>query len=121
MDSRARYVPTGLQRLIDIRDQTCRTPWCSAPIRHHDHIVPHHAGGTTSYTNTQGMCERCNQAKEAPGWTSTPQPGPRHTTTITTPTGHTYHSTAPPLPGERSGPRRERSLGGGALSQQPGS
>ncbi|MFC7849189.1 hypothetical protein ACFUTU_12020, partial [Arthrobacter sp. NPDC057388] len=28
-----------------------------------------------------------------------PKPGPRHTIEITTPTGHTYQSTAPPLPG----------------------
>ncbi|HEV7168192.1 MAG TPA: hypothetical protein VGN49_09505, partial [Micrococcaceae bacterium] len=37
--------------------------------------------------------------KETPGWTAQPIPGPRHTTEIRTPTGHTYTSTAPPLPG----------------------
>ncbi|MDQ6755169.1 MAG: hypothetical protein M3017_17645, partial [Actinomycetota bacterium] len=47
----------------------------------------------------QGLCERCNQAKEAPGWSSRPRPGPRHTVETRTPTGHTYRSTAPPLPG----------------------
>ncbi|MDQ6752497.1 MAG: hypothetical protein M3017_03565, partial [Actinomycetota bacterium] len=46
-----------------------------------------------------GLCERCNQAKEAPGWSSRPRPGPRHTVETRTPTGHTYRSTAPPLPG----------------------
>jgi hypothetical protein len=29
------------------------------------------------------------------------RPGQRHTTATTTPTGHTYHSTTPPLPGAR--------------------
>ncbi|HEY8296309.1 MAG TPA: hypothetical protein VIG41_13280, partial [Micrococcaceae bacterium] len=28
-----------------------------------------------------------------------PRPGPRHTVETRTPTGHTYRSTAPPLPG----------------------
>ncbi|WAP53005.1 DUF222 domain-containing protein [Arthrobacter sp. ATA002] len=68
MDSRARLVPGGLARLIAARDQVCRTPWCGAPIRHYDHITPVHAGGTTSAENIQGLCQACNQAKEAPGW-----------------------------------------------------
>ncbi|MFP5312679.1 MAG: hypothetical protein ACLGH7_09785, partial [Actinomycetes bacterium] len=44
-------------------------------------------------------CEACNHTKETPGWTAKPVPGPRHTVATTTPTGHTYNSTAPPLPG----------------------
>ena len=155
MESKARTFPAGLARLIRTRDQTCRTPWCDAPIRHIDHIQPHADGGPTSYTNGQGLCEACNQAKEAPGWNATamePVPlsqsvsgrraeataaaaavapavapdatestepreresaqtaaehGPcprnapdrRHSVRITTPTGHAYTSTAPPLPG----------------------
>jgi hypothetical protein len=35
MDSRARLFPAGLRRLIQARDDTCRTPYCDAPIRHH--------------------------------------------------------------------------------------
>jgi hypothetical protein len=46
-----------------------------------------------------GLCEACNHTKELPGWKAQPRPGPRHTLEITTPTGHSYHSTAPPLPG----------------------
>ncbi|MGO4229410.1 HNH endonuclease, partial [Arthrobacter sp. YAF34] len=81
------------------RDHTCRTPYCDAPIRHLDHIVPHHAGGQTTSTNGAGLCEACNHTKETPDWNTRPRPGPRHTLELTTPTGHTYHSTAPPLPG----------------------
>ncbi|WP_404321972.1 HNH endonuclease [Arthrobacter luteolus] len=71
MESRARAFPPGLARLIRTRDQTCRTPWCDAPIRHIDHIQPHAEGGPTTYTNGQGLCEACNHAKQAPGWNST--------------------------------------------------
>ena len=111
MDSRARLVPVGLARLVAARDQICRTPWCGAPIRHYDHMKPFREGGPTSAENIQGLCEACNLAKEAPGWTSGCEEAPaaltgkdgtgRHTVTITTPTGHVYRSTAPPLPGSR--------------------
>jgi len=102
MDSRARVAPSGLGSLIDTRDQICRTPWCGAPVRHHDHPVPHEAGGETTATNQQGLCERCNHAKQAPGWRARPSPGVRHTVVTTTPTGHRYTSTAPPPPGAGS-------------------
>ncbi|MEE6272931.1 HNH endonuclease [Georgenia wangjunii] len=101
MDSRSRLAPPGLARFIDTRDQTCRTPWCDAPIRHHDHIRAHADGGPTTADNLQGLCETCNYTKQAPGWTArttTPPNGP-HTVTTRTPTGHEYHSHAPPLPG----------------------
>ena len=99
MDSRARLFPPGLRRLIQARDDTCRTPYCDAPIRHFDHIIPWHRGGPTTRANGAGLCEACNHTKETPGWSVRPRPGPRHTLEIRTPTGHTYHSTAPPLPG----------------------
>ncbi|MBT2549405.1 HNH endonuclease [Arthrobacter sp. ISL-65] len=99
MDSRRRLFPAPLRRFIHIRDDTCRTPYCDAPIRHHDHITPWHDGGTTTLANGAGLCEACNHTKELPGWKAQPRPGPRHTVEITTPTGHSYHSTAPPLPG----------------------
>ena len=99
MDSRARIFPAGLRRFIHTRDDTCRTPYCDAPIRHLDHIIPHHDGGKTTSTNGAGLCEACNHTKETPGWKARPRPGPRHTIELTTPTGHTYSSTAPPLPG----------------------
>ncbi len=99
MDSTARLFPAGLKRFLQVRDDTCRTPYCDAPIRHHDHITAWHNRGPTTADNGQGLCEACNHTKETPGWTAKPVPGPRHTVKTTTPTGHTYHSTAPPLPG----------------------
>ncbi|WP_261382625.1 HNH endonuclease signature motif containing protein [Arthrobacter sp. UKPF54-2] len=99
MDSRARLFPPALRRFIQARDDTCRTPYCDAPIRHLDHIVPWHNGGTTSLANGAGLCEACNHTKEAPGWNAQTRPGSRHTLEVTTPTGHSYYSSAPPLPG----------------------
>ncbi|MDT7760134.1 MAG: hypothetical protein QOH27_6032 [Mycobacterium sp.] len=66
MESRARLFPTGLAGFIDLRDDTCRTPYCDAPIRHHDHARPHVRDGPTSATNGLGECAACNYAKEAP-------------------------------------------------------
>ncbi|QTG79370.1 HNH endonuclease [Arthrobacter crystallopoietes] len=108
MDSRARSMPAGMQRVIQARDQLCRTPWCDAPIRHHDHVVPWRNAGQTSEVNGQGLCEACNLAKEADGWHAQTVPGPRHTVETTTPTGHTYQSTAPALPGTPPAPATEQ-------------
>ncbi|HEY1157735.1 MAG TPA: HNH endonuclease signature motif containing protein, partial [Arthrobacter sp.] len=91
--------PPRLKRILQVRDDNCRTPYCDAPIRHHDHIISWHHGGPTAAGNGQGLCEACNLTKEAPGWTAKPVPGPRHTVATSTPTGHTYRSTAQPLPG----------------------
>ncbi len=99
MDSRARLFPPGHRRFIQTRDDTCRTPYCDAPLRHLDHIIPWHTGGPTTTDNAAGLCEACNHTKETPGWKARPAPGTRHTLEITTPTGHSYYSTAPPLPG----------------------
>ena len=102
MDSRRRYFTAGLRRQVIARDLgTCRTPWCDAPIRHVDHVIPHHAGGKTTISDGQGLCEACNHTKQAPGWRARPRPGPtgQHRVETTTPTGHTYTSGAPPLPG----------------------
>jgi hypothetical protein len=109
MDSRARLFPPGLRRLIATRDATCRTPYCDAPIRHADHIVPWRITGTTDAEGGQGLCENCNYVKEAPGWSARPLPGPGHAIGYRTPTGHTYVSTAPPLPGSPP-PRRTRAF-----------
>jgi len=97
MDSRARIFPKALADLIRLRDRTCRTPWCDAPIRHSDHVTAVTHGGPTTEINGEGLCEACNLAKEAQGWQARPRPGPRHTVETITPTGHTYRSTAPPL------------------------
>ncbi|GEP36154.1 HNH endonuclease [Nocardioides szechwanensis] len=101
LDSRARHAPAGLADLVRHRDQDlCRTPWCGAPIRTTDHVRESQVGGDTSKPNLQGLCERCNLAKQAPGWRARPSPETlagteRHTVITTTPTGHTYRSRAP--------------------------
>lgn len=107
MDSRSRSAPPGLARFIDTRDQSCRTPWCDAPIRHRDHILPFASGGATRADNLQGLCEACNYTKEAPGWRARAGPAgdDQHEVELTTPTGHRYRSTAPPLPGHSRQPR----------------
>jgi hypothetical protein len=97
MDARSRVFPAGLAAFVRLRDQFCRTPWCDAPIRHLDHVTGAADGGPTSGPNGQGLCESCNHAKQAAGWQSRPRPGPRHTVEVSTPTGHTYDSTAPPV------------------------
>lgn len=100
LDSTSRTFPKGLRWLIALRDQRCRTPYCDAPVRHIDHITRHADGGPTCAENGQGLCERCNYIKETAGWTTTTSYDRfgRHTTEVTTPTGRTYRSTAPPLP-----------------------
>ncbi|MFK4296003.1 hypothetical protein ABH924_001140 [Arthrobacter sp. GAS37] len=98
-DSRARLFPAGMRRFIQARDDTCRTPYCDAPIRHFDHIIPWHDEGPTSLANGAGLCEACNHTKELTGWAArTRSATTRHVVEIRTPTGHTYRSTAPPLP-----------------------
>jgi hypothetical protein len=96
MDARSRRFLSSLSRFIQLRDRTCRTQWCDAPIRHGDHAEDFAEGGPTSATNGQGLCEACNHAKQAPGWRARLSPGPgSHQIETTTPTGHRYRSRAP--------------------------
>lgn len=97
MESRSRCFPPGLARLIRIRDRTCRMPYCDAPIRHIDHIVPHADGGETDLANGQGFCEGCNHAKQPAGWVTrvVGDGSGRHLVETVTPTGHMYRSIAP--------------------------
>ncbi len=101
MDQRARAFTGNLRDLVILRDQVCRTPYCGAPIRHLDHVVAHRDDGPTSITNGQGLCAGCNYLKEHPDWSTTAVDdglaGSPHATRITTPSGQTYDSTAPPL------------------------
>ena len=104
-ETRSRRFRASLARFIRLRDRICRTPWCDAAIRHVDHAVDHGLGGATSRDNGQGMCEACNYAKQAPGWSAGPvlagsEDG--HTLRTTLPTGHSYTTRPPPL-----GPRTE--------------
>ena len=119
MDSRARLFPPGHRRFIQTRDDTCRTPYCDAPIRHLDHIIPWHTGGQTTTHQRRRTLRSLQPHQRNPRLESTPQPRTRirleqrSTPRITTPTGHTYHSTAPPLPGTPLRPP--------ATATQPGS
>ena len=97
MDSRRRCFAGNLRRFVVARDQVCRTPWCSAPIRHVDHTTRFADDGATTADNAQGLCQACNLAKEAPGWRSRSRPDGSIETC--TPTGHSYTSHPPALPG----------------------
>jgi hypothetical protein len=97
-----RYFDGWLAKLIKLRDQTCRDPFCYAPIRYLDHITRHADGGLTTFTNGRGACERGNLVREMPGWqlkvidcgfSILP-----HKIIITRPTGHGYCSRAPAPP-----------------------
>ena len=92
LDSRARFFPPGLRLMIALRDQRCRTPFCDAPIAQVDHVVPHAAGGPTGYRNGMGLCQRCNLTKESPGYRCTVPPGA--TDPPTAPWGSTGHADA---------------------------
>ncbi|MDM7855730.1 HNH endonuclease [Cellulomonas alba] len=110
--SSARFHAPGLAALLRVRDQgLCRTPYCDAPARELDHVVPAADGGATDLENAQGLCVACNRAKQARGWRQRPDPATRdgvgrHTVLTTTPTGHTYRSTAPPPPSPLEHPSR---------------
>ncbi|WP_323792223.1 HNH endonuclease, partial [Nocardioides sp.] len=117
MSTRQRFTTDGLADLLKLRDQgICRTPWCDAPIRHTDHITPAAVGGQTTESNTQGLCQACNFAKQADGWshrTVHDDAADRHTVETTTPTGHRHRSRAPapPTPARtRQGARRRPAL-----------
>jgi Domain of unknown function (DUF222) len=91
-----------LAKLIRLRDQTCRDPFCDAPIRHLDHITRHSDSGATTFENGRGACARGNLVREMPGWSIKLidcgfHTGP-HKIIITTPTGHHYLSRAPDPP-----------------------
>ena len=105
--STSRFHPQGLAGLLRAREQgICASQWCDAPVRHLDHITPHEEGGATSLDNGQGLCARCNHAKQAPGWTqkATEIDG-RHAVETIMPTGHpsVFVAPAPPRPVGRTG------------------
>ncbi|WP_241248523.1 HNH endonuclease [Nocardioides turkmenicus] len=94
MESRSRKAPDGLAEFVATRDGgICRTVGCDAPIRNIDHVERFADVGTTGAENLQGLCERCNQAKEAIGWRA--RPGPDGSIVTITPSGHVYTSPPP--------------------------
>ncbi len=106
MESKARDFPPGLRKMVKMRDDICRTPYCEAPIRDVDHIRPVHDGGTTTWQNASGLCAGCNQTKENTGWQHHGNP---EFLRVTTPTGHHYTVSTPEvLPGRDTGPPRKK-------------
>jgi hypothetical protein len=105
MDLRRRRFTGLLRRMLVLRDDTCATPWCDAPIAHADHTHPAREDGPTAFTNGTGTCARCNHVKEVPGWRHTVVADIPRGVRITTPTGRTHDSLAPPLLGWGSAPR----------------
>jgi 5-methylcytosine-specific restriction endonuclease McrA len=107
--STSRFHPPGLSVMLRAREQgICATSWCDAPVRHLDHVTPHAEGGETSLGNGQGMCVRCNHAKQAPGWRQkVTEVDGRHAVETLTPTGHILVSVAaePPRPVHDAEPR----------------
>lgn len=95
MDARTRTFRGNLAKFVRLRDRSCRTPWCDAPVRHADHVTGSGEGGVTAADNSQGLCEACNYAKTAHRWRARPQPDGSVRTTL--PTGHTHTTRPPPL------------------------
>ena len=94
MDSRRREFSGLLRRMVVIRDDVCRSPWCDAQIKHADHVESFATGGRTDWDNSSGLCAACNLAKELSGW--------RHESTpeklvVKTPTGHRYETGTKPI------------------------
>ena len=96
-DTRRRDFNHGQRQFLVARDQTCRTAYCDAPIRHTDHVTGHANNGPTDIKDGQGLCANCNYLKAMAGWSSKVDPN-GHTITTTTPTGHTHHSNPPRPP-----------------------
>jgi hypothetical protein len=109
MDAKSRLFPPALARYLRRRDQVCATPWCQAPIRHIDHVVPWARGGRTSVANGQGLCRSCNYTKDLPGFTTTSDD--RGRTVLTVRTGHRYQREPPPVLGHPTLPERRARAG----------
>jgi hypothetical protein len=98
MDTKSRLFTANQRQFLLLRDQSCRTPWCDAPIRHSDHIRPADDGGPTTIANGQGLCESCNYAKQAAGWHQHVDDQQATEIVTVTPTGHEYRSRPPEPP-----------------------
>ena len=95
-DARRREFPHVARMFLTARDQTCRTPFCGAPIRHADHALAVAKGGVTDLRNGNGRCAACNLVKDTAGWTNEVRDDGAIVTT--TPTGHRYTGRPPQPP-----------------------
>ena len=96
-DTRRRDFNHSQRQFLVARDQTCRSAYCDAPIRHSDHVTGHVNNGPTDIKDGQGLCANCNYLKAMAGWSSRVEPN-GHTIMTTTPTGHTHRSDPPRPP-----------------------
>src|SRR6478672_1442204 len=99
-DARRRDFPQVARMFLTARDQTCRTPFCGAPIRHADHALAVAKGGVTDLGNGNGRCAACNLTKDLAGWSTQVQGDGAIVTT--TPTGHRYTGRPPQPPRSRA-------------------
>lgn len=105
LESRTRAFPAGVRKMVLLRDNVCRTPYCEAPIIDVDHMTPYRDGGPTNWQNASGLCAACNQTKENRGWR---HEGNATTLQVVTPTGHRYTNIPGPIiPGAMHEPQRE--------------
>ncbi len=92
--------PAHLAEHVITRDQTCRFPGCRNPAHRCDldHRVPFDPAtdtGPTADYNIGPGCRPHHLVKHSPGWSVVQDPD--GTVTWTTPSGHTYTTTPPPV------------------------
>ncbi len=99
--------PVSLARLIKARDRECTQPGCHTPsdFSEIDHITGWALDGHTDHHNCHIHCKSHNLLKEEPGWSA--EPTGNGGMTITTPSGHTYHTAPEPLHDPRPEPEPE--------------
>ena len=96
MSSQDRFFAGGLADLLRVRDLgLCRTPWCDAPTRHLDHVVPPGAKAPPTRRTARASARRATTRNRPPAGPRPPTPKPTST---------------------RSGPRRRAAI---ATSRAP--
>jgi hypothetical protein len=95
-DPRRRRFTGSDTAFVRSRDGRCRQPGCDCRVRHVDHVRAFAEGGPTVLENAQGLCVRSHTTKHLPGW-SVQVRGRGRDVEWTTPTGHRYRSSVPPV------------------------
>jgi len=83
--------PPALREFVLARDQTCTWANCAQPRVDLDHVIPYPAGPTAAH-NLDAKCRHHHRTKQR--WNFRSERHLDGSSTITTPTGHTY--TSPP-------------------------
>ena len=76
VDSRRRTFTGQLRHQLVLRNDTCATPYCDAPVRHADHPKPVRRGGTTGLHNAAGLAKPATTPRSCPVGTPSSTPGP---------------------------------------------